>query len=312
MVKFANMAFSKGIATSDNTNFKRYIGVGTVKVVAVCPTAEEIKAIYDRQEVGEEPSYLGEYEGVKTARLDFIIQTLPEKNNGIESTNHLHFSLRDEYRFNMAKDKVQVIDKYGRTAWATVNRDIAFNPNDSKQFKVLGIPVYANGPANLDKEFRPMYVGEEALENFIRTLLNVPMTRKYVNGEWIEKTGKELEDCEAILDNIKDYFKGDFSEIKNVLAYQPNNSVKILFGVKTIADGKMFTDVYTQMFLSPRAKSYDRLKSQLQSDKEAGRYPNTEFEVCDLKEYNPTATAVGDMPADICGDMPMQTNAWFD
>lgn len=310
MVKFANMAFSKGVATSDNTNFKRYIGIGKVRVVAVNPTAEEIKAIYDRSEVGEEPTYLSEYEGTPTCRIHFIVKTVAEDNNGIDTTNTLRFSLRDEYRFNSDKSKVQVIDDYGRTAWAVVNRDITFNPSNPKQFKVLGVPVYANGPADIAAKFRPMYAGEEALEEFIRTQLNLPMTRRYVNGVWEAKTGDALIDCIGVLDNIDSYFKGDFSELKELMTYQPNNAVKLAFGVKTADDGKQYTDFYTGMFLGGNARSTERLAKAIKADKEAGRWPNTEFDVCPLREHTVNATVIGDMPEDIA--QPAAANAWFD
>ena len=309
MRKFVNMAFSKGIASSDNTNFKRYIGVGPVRVVAVNPNAAEIQAIYDRQEMGEEPVYLSEYEGVPTCRIHFIVKTVAEKNNGIDTTNMLRFSLRDEYAFNRDKSKVQVIDDYGRTAWAVVGRDIAFNPSNEKQFKVLAVPVYANGPADIAAKFRPMYRGEEALEEFIRTQLNLPLTQKYVNGVWEAKTGAELEECIGCLEKIDSYFKGDFSELKELMTYQPNNAVTLAFGVKTADDGKQYTDFYTGMFLSGNAKKYDRLEKAIKADKELGRWPNTEFEVCPLKEYTVSATVVGDMPADIA--QPEANNNWF-
>lgn len=309
MRKFVNMAFSKGVATSENTNFKRYIGVGKVRVVAVNPNAAETQAIFDRQEIGEEPVYLSEYEGTPTCRIHFIVKTVAEDNSGIDTTNTLRFSLRDEYRFNGDKSKVQVIDDYGRIAWATVDKDIAFNPSNPKQFKVLGVPVYANGPADISAKYRPMYAGEEALEAFIRTQLNLPMTRKYVNGVWEAKTGEELEACIGVLDKVDSYFKGDFSELKELMTYQPNNAVKLAFGVKTADDGKQYTDFYTGMFLSGNAKKLDRLEKAIKADKDAGRWPNTEFEVCPLKEYTVNATAVGDMPADIA--QPAANNSWF-
>ena len=307
---YSNMAFSKGSATTENTSFKRYIGVATVNIAAVNPDAKTLAAVYDRQEIGDEPSYLSNYEGVDTCRVSFIVKTNPDKCGGIVSTNRIQFSLRNEWRYNRDKTKVQVIDKYGRTAWLNVGTDIAFNPSNEKQFKVLGLPTYSNGQKpDISMDCRPMYPGEEALEQFIAVYMNIPQCRKYVDGKWVGKSEAELAECECRLDHIESYFKGDFSEIKDIISYQPNNAIKVLFGIKTAQDGKQYTDVYTRMFLSPRTFKYDRLEKDVNDAKAAGSYPMTEFEVCDIKEYVVDPSKV-DMP-DFTATPEASKASWF-
>ena len=214
---------------------------------------------------------------VPNVRIDFIVKTDAEKCGGIEFTTKVAFFIRKEPRVNRDGSKVQVIDKYGRTAWVT-----------KEQYKNKEIPVYSNGPANNDKDYRACFHGEEDLTNFIKASLNIPNVMKYVNEKWVMCDNPS--DCEARLEHIEDYFKGDFSELRGVIALQPTNKVKVLFGVRTTDDNKQYQAVYNQMFLKNNITDYSKLDKDLQDRKAAGAYPTTEFTVGDLKEYNVEAT----------------------
>ena len=274
------MAFAKGKESVDVVN-KKYIGVAPVYVLAVNPNKEQLEKLYNTQ-LENEPEYLGEVEvgedkhKVKNVRLDFVVKTVADRCNGIELISKVTFFVRNELKYNKDKTKVQVIDKYSRTAWVTV-----------EQAKAHEIPVYSNGPANIDKDYRPVFVGEEELTSFIKTYLNIPDVMKYVNNTWIMVD--KPEDCEARLDNIAKYFNGDFKELKDIISLQPNNKIKVLFGVRSTDKGQYQT-VYTNMFLKNSVTKYDKLKDNLQERKAAGAYSTTEFEVVDLKEYTVEAT----------------------
>ena len=279
---FVFMAFAKGSESTEGNVIKKYTGVGSVFVLAVNPNKTELEKIYNTQ-LENAPEYVGEVEvgedkhKVPNVRLDFIVKTDAEKCGGIEFTTKVPFFIRKEYRYNRDQTKVQIIDKYGRTAWVTVD-----------QAKNHEIPVYKNGPANIDKDYRPAYVGEEDLTNFIKAYLNIPNVMKYVNNTWVMVD--KPEDCEARLEHIEDYFKGNFKELRDVIALQPNNKVKGLFGVRTTDDNKQYQAVYTQMFLKNNITDYSKLDKDLQERKAAGAYPTTEFTVGDLKEYGVEST----------------------
>lgn len=292
---FAFMAFAKGNESTEGSVVKRYQGVGSVFVLAVNPNKVELEKLYNTQ-LENGPEYIGEVEvgdedskhKVQNVRLDFIVKTDPEKCGGIEFVTKVPFFIRNEGRYNRDKTKVQVIDKYGRTAWVTL-----------EQAKAHEIPVYKNGPANLDKDYRPCFHGEEELTNFLKAYLNIPNVMKYVNNTWVMVD--KPEDCEARLESIPEYFKGNFKELKDALSLQPTNKVKVLFGVRTTDDNKQYQAVYTQMFLKNNITDYSKLDADLQDRKAAGAYPTTEFVVGDLREYNVEATnfntqASGDMP----------------
>ena len=287
------MAFATGKESTEGGSIKRYIGVGSVYVLAINPTKEELSKLYNGATIDNEPEYLGTAEvgpegnkkKVNQVRLDFIIKSDPEKCDGIETTTKATFFLRQDYRFNKDQTKVQIIDKYGRTAWAT-----------SEEVKAKSIPQYASGLANIDADYRPAFIGEEELTEFIKAYLNIPNPMNYVNGAWVDKTPAEKAEAEARLDNIDAYFKGDFKELKRIISYQPNNKVKVLFGVKTTADGKQYQAIYGQKFLKNNITDYSKLEKEVKERKEAGAYADTEFMVCALKEYAVEATDFSSIP----------------
>lgn len=112
------------------------------------------------------------------------------------------------------------------------------------------------------------------------------------------------EESECRLDHIEDYFKGDFSELRELLSYQPENKLKILFGVRTGDDSKQFQATYNQMFLKNSNNDYTKLEEDVKSRKEAGSYTTTEFLIADFREYNVTETTFDSNGG---GNMPFAT-----
>ena len=272
----AFMAFAQGTDSVEGSVIKKYIGVAPVFVLAVNPNKAELEKLYGR-ELENEPEYQGVVKDtdIKQVRLDFIIKT-DESKCGVELLTKISFFVQNQYFYNKENTKVQVIDKYGRTAWVTI-----------EQAKNQEIPMYSNGPANLDKDYRPAYRGEEELTNFIKNYLNIPNVMDYKNGSWVMKSNTE--DSEARLENIANYFKGNFSELKNIISLQPNNKAKVMFGVKS-NEGKEYQAVYTQMTLKNTVTDYSKLDKDLQDRLKAGAYATTEFSTEDIKEYIVEAT----------------------
>lgn len=289
------MAFGKGNESTEGAKVVRYTGVASVFVKAINPTKEQLEKFYGR-EIENAPEYMGEIDvnGTKVpqVRLDFMVMADPEKykdgeGNPIDFKTRVSLFIRKEFRLSSA-GKYQVIDKYGRTAWAT-EAEIA-----AKQ-----IPVYSNGkPANIDAGYRKAYHGEEELIKFLIAYLNIPSCQKYVNGEWVMLEASKLADCEANLEHIDDYFKGNFKELNDIIALQPNNKVKVLFGVRNTDDGKQYQTAYTRMFLKNSVTDYSKIDKDLKEAKNNGAMPTSEFEVSDLHEYvvAPTDFGGSDVP----------------
>ena len=267
-INFAFMAFANGKESTEGASIKRYIGVAPVYVLAVNPTKAELEQIYDTA-LENAPEYISEVEvgqegnkhKVPQVRIDFIVQTDPNRCNGIDMKTKISFFLSREARFNRDNTKIQVINKYGETTWI---------PKENLATKTIPETLSWFEPA----DFRPAYIGEEDLTGFIKAYLNIP------NKSYKDKSGrvvdiKDKTEAEARLDNIEAYFKGDFSELREAIALQPK---------------KQYQAVYTQKFLKNNITDYSGLDVDMQTRKANGAYPSTEFEVCDLKEYSVEST----------------------
>ena len=292
------MAFGQGQVSSEGGIVKRYIGVASVFVLGVNPLKEELEKFYGRT-LDNAPEYLSETEvgdaKVPQARLDFIVKADPEKyldehNQPLNFVSKVSLFIRKAYRYNKDNTKVQVIDKYGRTAWVTI-----------EQAKAHEVPVYSNGPANIDKNYRPAYIGEEELIKFLIAYLNIPACQRYVDGKWVMNDADKLSDSEASLEHIEDYFKGDFSELKTIIGYQPNNKLKVLFGVRNTDDNKQYQTTYTRMFLKNGVSDYSKLDKDVKETQNSGALSTSEFDCTELHEYVVESTnfgegGVGDAP----------------
>lgn len=276
------MAFGQGQVSSEGGSIKRYIGVASVSVLGVNPSKEELEKLYGRA-LDNAPEYVGEAdingEKVPQVRLDFIVKADPDKyldanNQPLDFVTKVSLFVRKAYRYNKDNTKVQVIDKYGRTAWVT-----------AEQLKNHTIPEYTSGPANIDKDYRAAYVGEEELIKFLIAYLNIPACQRYVDGKWVMNDASKLADSEALLEHIDDYFKGDFTEIKTIAGYQPNNKLKVLFGIRNTDDNKQYQTAYTRMFLKNGVTDYSKLDKDVKQTQESGALSTSEFDCTELHEY---------------------------
>lgn len=283
------MAVAAGKKSTEAVEIKRYIGLGTCKVLCVNPNAAQIKELMG-YEPKEEPTYTGtqEVEGkqVPYVRISFVVRTVPEWCNGIDTTQMLTYYIRNQYRKGSTSGKYQVIDEYGRTAWAS-----------KETIDAKAQIMYSNGPANITTNYRPAYVGEDELTDFIKTFINIPNPANYVNGTWVMKTGEELKDCLCRLDEIPNYFKNDIKEIKETVALQPENYIKVLFGIRTTDDGKEYQDVYTKTLRTPVTdRKRNAFQAEIEERKNAGALSNRYYEFCELKEYKLEGTDYTSVP----------------
>lgn len=286
------MAFSKGNVSTESAELKRYVGVASVYVRGINPTKEELGKFFDR-EIENETEYIStvdtENGKVDTVRLDFLVEADKEKYN-LDLRSRVTIFLRKECRVSRAGKK-QIIDKYGRTAWAT--------PEEIEQ---KAIPMYSNGkPANIDKDYRIAYSGEEDLVKFLIAYLNIPSPQRYVNGQWQMLEPAKLPDCEAMLESIDSYFKGDVRELKSIIGFQPNNKVKVLFGVRTADDGRQFQTTYTRMFLKNSVNDYSKLDKEVKEAQASGALSTCTFDCTELHEYKVDST---DFTEEVTTDTP--------
>lgn len=268
------MAFAMGQETKE-VEIKRYIGVAPVTVLAVNPNKEKLDALRGFQS-SKDPEYLGTTKigdkEVKQVRVDFLVRTVPEKSNGIELTTTVSFYIADSAEYTKDGKKLRVINKYGEDTWLTAEAlQSGVLPENMQWFNMEGV--------------RAAYRGERDITDFLKAYLIIP-NRTYVDRNTGErKTIDDLSMAEAQLGHIEDYFKGDFSEIENILASRPNNRVKLCFGVKTTDDNKIYQDVFIKRTVRNGTTNYSRLDEEIQAAKTAGVYSHTEFSVEPLHEY---------------------------
>ena len=142
---------------------------------------------------------------------------------------------------------------------------------------------------------------------FVVNYLNVTPLDTYNKntGTWI--TNPHPEDCEAGLYKIKDYFKGDITELKEHCTYMPDNRLKLLVGIRTDDQGRQFGTVYTRMTLRNGAQSYTKLKDSVDgnaqylngtvfSDAADGSITNIHEYVEGVKETNLNTPVASDDP----------------
>ena len=274
-------------STETQEGFKRYMGVGSTFVKGVNPTKKEIDEFMGFESANE-PEYVKEDDKGKQAIVTFLVETDPEQCNGIDIKNRYSFILRQAPAYNTDESKVQVIDEYGNHTWAATEDAKAGKKLLSSEGKELKI----------DTKYRMACVGECDLIDFLKTFLCVGDAFQYVNGSWSKKDNAG--DFLFALEHIKDYFKGDFSEIKDAIRLQPNNKVKLLYGVRTNDEGKQYQAIATKGDLilrnSAGSSAYARLEKNLKNAKDNGAYANTEFKVQELAEYTVEATNL-DAPA---------------
>ena len=286
------MAISKGNASKEAQEFKRFIGVCPVFVKAVNPNKAEHEKLFNTT-LEEAPVYVQDKEdndgnSYKNVRISVVLQPDIEKIGFDMPLVTMPLFITNQKQHGANSGKYQVVDKYGRFAWAT-----------EAEISAKEIPTYSNGKkADISNDYRIAYVGEEDLTNFIRVFLCIPSITKWDNNEkcMVPNTDVKPEECECRLDveTFEKFFKGDFSEIKDILGFQPTNKIKVCLGVRTDANGKLFQSVYTKKFISNAATSYSSLDKALQADISYATTHNkalsTEYSAKAVHEYSVTPT----------------------
>lgn len=274
------------IAKGQNSNdvvseFNRYIGIGTFKVIGINPSKEELGKIYGR-DIEKDPQYntVSEKDGenIDGLRVSFIVTTSDDKtNNGIDFTAPFNIFLRDRYYISNKEfedQKIKVIDHYGQTSWVT-----------EQQLKDQEVPTLANGKfAKLIAPFRPVIEGEEQLIEFIRAYLSLPAPMIYKNESWV--ASEKLDEAVIYFDNIKALVKGNLNEVKEAINSRPDNKLKLMVGVRTTDDNKIYQDFFVERPMRFSERTHNTTQKLLDERKSVGAYPNTEFSTSPIHIYS--------------------------
>lgn len=283
---YSFLAIGKTNESTEAQEFSKYMGYANSFVIGVNPTKAELEEIYGR-EMEKEPEYVGEDEQGKFAYIHFIVKTDPNEGanpkkgtpgHGIEMINRFMITLRPVPAVNQEGDQVTVIDDYGNYGRMLKSDADAHNK-----------PVSVNGKElRIDAKYQIACVGQDILTHFLKTYLGMSNGFDYKNGAWVKKANAE--DDLFKLEKLKDYFKGDVSEIKEILALRPNNKIKLLYGVRTTDDGKQYQQVCARDKFILRSNANENAISKMDADlKDAydrGSFSNVEYKVQKLQEYD--------------------------
>lgn len=279
---------AKGKESTEPKEFKRYIGVASVKVVAINPDKVTHEKLFNTT-LEAAPVYTGKVtipsgEEVDNARIGLVFQ-LETKDEMTLITSSLF--IQNRVFTNKDNTKVQVIDKYGNTGWVT-----------KEDFQAKRVPNDKNGnPLNIDADYRAALIGEAELMNFVREYLCIPSPTIYDfdSKKWVPNSSATPAECECRFENLVNIFKGDFSDITDALSGMPDNKVKVMLGVRTDANsGKMYQTVYTRKFVKNNVTNMTvfkrEIKNMIDRASISGRAMDTEYEAVPVHEYKVTAT----------------------
>ena len=262
-------------------SFKMYKGMAAFNIVAVNPTKAELEALTGR-EIENDPEYVGKTdEGKEQVRVVFYAKTAPDAklNNGIELLIPISFMLTKDYKVGQNSGKYQIIDKFGRTAWAT-----------KEEVQSKSIPQYSSGPANISADYRLAWQGEEFLVDFLIQWLNIPGPAVYKDKVWVMK--ENTDDSEVSLD-MAALFKGDVKELKELVTLAAAYTVKGAVGIRTVDNEngtRQYQAVFTRKFAKNAVTDYSRIDAAITEFQNAGGAPNTEFSTEPLHENVVEAT----------------------
>ena len=266
------------VSTSTSEGYVNYEGIASREIICVNPTAKENKELFGIEK-DEEPSYvkkvtIGDKE-IDRVTLLFKGKIIPHPISFAGVTcaeNNLNnfFNLDKEYVTNSDETKYQFIDDYGKTCWTTKekykNKDISYVDKNGYERNY-----------DIDVEtWRPAYIGEANIVNFLKALFNIPdmqvwdnnakafMPNPKLNGDYSKCKFWTKEDTEKL-------FKGNFKELKDAVKQMNKNGncvINYFYQESNDTSGKDYQKMIDSITLKP---SYTLNSAKKQFQKEVDR-----------------------------------------
>lgn len=268
------MAFAKSQEVKEATPFSKYLGAVIAHLELVNPTKEELKKLTGRDI--DVKDYVSDTKVVdldnkekdgKQNAITFWF-SVPNPKFGNEGENEKLFIshriyLSNSCRIGSQSGKIQVIDKWGRTAWVT-----------KSEYDAKSIPMYKTGPASISNTYRAALQGEEDLITAMKAFLGMNNPSERVgDNQYRSLTEDELESratefaCYIEPEDIKSIMSGSVKCIKSAL--EGCNDVKLILGIKHGDNGDyqaVYHTIYKKNY-SNLSKIEDEIKeSQTQTE----------------------------------------------
>jgi hypothetical protein len=246
---------------------KKFTGVIPYNVIAINPTKDELHEL-GLTFIKAEPKYQFEFQAEdslrKSTSVEFWLKSVKEaKHPDLDMVLKLQFFISNDVFASSNTDKVQYVNKYGRTAWAADPADLKLNP------------YY------IDEESRQAHRGEEDLYKFLFAWLNMTY----------DAERKILNPCRIDVSKI---FTGDFTELQSLVPLAQAYVVKVLTGVRKFEgeDGsiKYFPTAYNKYFLKHNQRSVDTIKKFINKN-EYNEFKDAAYYTFNIEEFNADAIA---------------------
>lgn len=217
-------------------DFKKYVGLGLIDIVAINPTREEINKLFETDgEKTDEIVYLSEdKDGNKRLKLTFIVK---EDRTG-KMFYHNIFLI----------DKPKIAKLTGNQQWINSALDTCHvddEENLPSWFKNFEVKDKTTGEKTTlgEKSWRKAIVGEEALANFVKGW--------HGNLDFYKPTAE-------ILIDKKKLFKENYRELKEMMGSEWVAPFVSLFGVTTDRNDpdKQYNNIFEDMHLPGKFMTY--------------------------------------------------------
>ena len=264
----------------------KYIGVASIKILAVNPDNNKLRALgWTVPEDAAEPNYVSTVtldDGTTRTRtrVRFMAQIQELEDKPIIA---LDYWIRPEPWMNKERNKCQIIDQYGRTAWGTQD-----------EIRNNKIPEYASGPAKISLPYAPSHKGQEEL---IKLLMKYLCCTPFEYFDSKSKTWKKNDKPGTLtIDNWKALCAGDARELVSYIALQPDNLLKVILGVTTTEDNRVYQTFINTDYLANNSRMnngiYDTADKIINRVKEDGYHDNCQFSAAPVTVFTMTPTVV--------------------
>lgn len=294
MIENANA--SKQPSGGEFADIKKYIGVASVNIVAINPNNEKLRQYgWNIPADAPDPEYVKTIEKdgkqQKMTRIRFLVQIQDLEDKPV---TYMDFLCKPEFSQNNPADdkpkKWKIIDAYGRTAWGT-----------KEEIEGKRIPQYAKGPANISTPYKICHPGEEEIIKFLYKYLNITPLQVYdkVRGTWMNSKNPGR----LTIDDWKAVCEGNVKELAYYASQQPSNCVKVVFGVQTTPDNKIYQTFLNTGYIGNGASpdlttgTYGSAQTLIDKYYDGRERPDYTFSAAPVKEWTATATAVSDSSA---------------
>jgi len=287
---------------------KVFLGKRTFRVVAVNPDEQwfkDNKVYYDKEKEFQRHGSMqvkDKPEGTtcRFAKIDVFIRDAFDFESVESNTLKVSYLLQERYFVSKDGSKAQIINKYGGTLWVPIQ--------DAKTL-TLSNPFIGTTPYVQDG-IKIAICGEENLITLIRTLRNLNNVKDDTKAEDRLKLGS--------LFDKKDFdtmFAGNFKDITGLIMHGVPE-VGFLLGAKTSDKGNVYQDIFRDLPLRPYAVKTDKndyLAKRVLQSQESSMYPNTFFDLYDMKyrEYTKDNAVSATAEEDLFKNNPMNDAGGF-